>query len=120
SHSDAATPRHPQRHEEGGVPTERLHGAERRLRRRTALTLPLGPPPQKKSSPPSDSSPETPTPGGISSISRTCPVRGSTRRKSLPSPFHVPCHNSPSTQVTPVTKRLDSIVRRIAPVCGSI
>ena len=39
---------------------------------------------------------------------------------SLSSPSQVPCHSSPSTQVTPVTKRLDSIVRRIAPVCGSI
>ena len=32
----------------------------------------------------------------------------------------VPCHSSPSTQVTPVTKRLDSMVRRMAPVSGSI
>src|SRR6202040_3411043 len=30
---------------------------------------------------------------------------------------HVPCQSSPSTQVTPVTKRFDSMVRRIAPVC---
>ena len=34
--------------------------------------------------------------------------------------FPVPCQSSPSTQVTPVTKRLDSMVRRIAPVWGSI
>ena len=36
------------------------------------------------------------------------------------SPSQVACHSSPSTQVTPVTKRLDSMVRRIAPVSGSI
>src|SRR5712671_5801251 len=87
--------------------------------RRTALTFPLLPPPQKNRSPPSDSSPDTPTPGGISSLSRTCPVRGSTRLTSLSSPSQVPCQSSPSIQVTPVTKRLDSIVRRIAPVWGS-
>ena len=40
------------------------------------------------------------------------------RLKSLSSPSQVPCQSSPSTQVTPVTKRLDSMVRRIAPVCG--
>src|SRR5262249_57828346 len=94
------------------------HG-RRRLGRRTVLTLPLGPPPQKNRSPPSDSSPETPTPRGISSASSTSPVRGSTRLTSLSSPSQVPCQTSPSTQVTPVTKRLDSIVRRIAPVWGS-
>src|SRR2546428_4088632 len=90
-----------------------------RLGRRTALTFPLVAPPQKNRSPPSDSSPDTNTPGGMSSFSRTSPVRGSTRRKSLSSPSQVPCQSSPSTQVTPVTKRLDSIVRRIAPVWGS-
>ena len=42
------------------------------------------------------------------------------RRSSLSSPSQVPCHSSPSTQVTPVTKRLDSMVRRILPVSGSI
>src|SRR5262245_23962646 len=45
---------------------------ERRLQRRmrrTTLTLPLFPPPQKNRSPPSDSSPETPAPGGMSSVS---------------------------------------------------
>src|SRR5687767_13504973 len=42
--------------------------------RRTALTFPLLPPPQKNWSPPSDSSPDTPTPAGISSLSRTFPV----------------------------------------------
>src|SRR5512132_4738342 len=94
--------------------------AEPRLGRRTALTLPLLPPPQKNRSPPSDSSPDTPTPGGISSLSRTSPVRGSTRRKSLSSPSQVPCHSSPSIQVTPVTKRLDSIVRRIHPIWRSV
>src|SRR4029450_3880206 len=90
------------------------------LSRRTALTFPLLPPPQKKRSPPSDSSPETATPGGISSLSRTFPVRGSTRRKSLSSLSQVPCQSSPSIHVTPVTKRVVSIVRRIAPVSGSI
>ena len=89
-----------------------------RLGRRTALTLPLFPPPQKKRSAPSDSSPDTHTPGGISSCSRTLPLCGSIRRNSLCSPSHVPCQSSPSTQVTPVTKRLDSMVRRIAPVAG--
>ena len=34
--------------------------------------------------------------------------------------FPVPCQSSPSTQVTPVTKRLDWMVRRIVPVWGSI
>lgn len=45
-----------------------------RLGRRTALTFPLLPPPQKNRSPPSASSPDTPTPGGISSRSWTSPV----------------------------------------------
>src|SRR2546426_189492 len=89
-----------------------------RLGRRTALTFPLVAPPQKNRSPPLDSSPDTNTPGGISIFSRTSPVRGSTRLKSLSLPSQVPCQSSPSTQVTPVTKRLDSMVRRIAPVCG--
>src|SRR5574342_1108197 len=84
--------------------------AEPRLGRRTVLTLPLPPPPQKNSSPPSDSSPETATPGGISILSRTSPVRGSTLLNSLSSPSQVPCQSSPSIQVTPVTKRLDSMV----------
>jgi hypothetical protein len=44
---------------------EPLPVAELRLGRRTALTFPLFPPPQKNRSPPSDSSPDTPTPGGI-------------------------------------------------------
>src|SRR6267143_5494066 len=91
-----------------------------RLGRRTALTFPLVAPPQKNRSPPLDSSPDTNTPGGISIFSRTSPVRGSTRLKSLSLPSQVPCQSSPSTQVTPVTKRLDSMVRRIAPVWGSI
>src|SRR5205823_14086671 len=97
-----------------------LSDADLALRRRTALTLPLLASPQKNRSPPSDSSPETCTPGGISILSRTSPVRGSIRLTSLSSPSQVPCQSSPSTQVTPVTKRLDSMVRRIAPVSGSI
>ena len=44
-----------------------LPAAEPRLGRRTVLTFPL-PPPQKNRSPPSDSSPETPVPGGSSSF----------------------------------------------------
>src|SRR5678815_4378758 len=64
--------------------------------------------------------PLTPMPCGISSRSSTAPLRGLMRRISLWSPSQVPCHSSPSTQVTPVTKRLDSMVRRIAPVSGSI
>src|SRR5215510_7097049 len=99
---------------------EPLPPAELRLGRRTALTFPVLPPPQKNWSPPSDSSPDTPVPRGISSLSRTSPVRGSTRRTSLSSPSQVPCQSSPSIQVTPVTTRFDSIVRRIAPVWGSI
>ena len=59
-------------------------------------------------------------PRGISSRSSTAPLSGSMRRISLSSPSQVPCHSSPSTQVTPVTKRLDSMVRRMAPVAGSI
>src|SRR5438874_8215991 len=93
---------------------------ETRLGRRMALSFPLLPPPQKNRSPPLDSTPDTSTPGGISSLSRTSPVRESTRLNSLSSPSQVPCHSSPSIQVTPVTKRLDSMVRRSAPVWGSI
>ncbi len=96
-----------------------LPAPEARFDRRTALTFPPLPSPQKNRSPPSDSSPDTPAPGGISSLSRHSPVNGSIRRKSLSSLSQVPCHNSPSTQVTPVTKRLDSMVRSTAPVCGS-
>jgi hypothetical protein len=88
--------------------------------RRTTLTFPLPPPPQKNLSPPSNSSPETPTPSGILRLSRTSPVFASTRRSSLSSRSHVPCHRAPSTKVTPVTKRLDSMVRRILPFPGSI
>ncbi len=55
-------------------------------------------------------------PAGISSCSSTSPVCGLIRLSSLSSPSQVACHSSPSTQVTPVTKRLDSMVRRIAPV----
>jgi hypothetical protein len=78
---------------------EALSLAEPRLGRRTARTFPLFPPPQKNRSPPSDSSPETPTPGGISSLARTSPVRGSIRLTSLSSPSQVTCQSSPSTQV---------------------
>src|ERR1700751_5180176 len=99
--------------------SEPLPAAEPRLGRGTVLTFPLLPPPQKNCPPPSDSSPDTPTPGGISRLSRTSPVRGSTRLKSLSSSSQVPCQSSPSTQVTPVTKRLVSMVRRMAPVWGS-
>ena len=99
---------------------ESLRLGERRPARRTALTFPLLPPPQKNRSAPSDSSPDTPTPAGISRLSRTSPVSGSTRRKSLSSPSHVACQSSPWIQLTPVTKRLVSIVRRIAPVSASI
>src|SRR5487761_882185 len=71
---------------------------------RTALTFPLFCPPQKNMSP-LDSSPEMRIPGGISIVSRTSPVRGSIRLKSLSSSSEVACQSSPSTQVTPVTKR---------------
>ena len=87
--------------------------------RRIARTLPLSPPPQKNRSPPSDSNPDTPIPGGISNCSSTSPVRGSIRLTSLSSPSHVACQSSPSTHVTPVTNRFDSIVRSTAPVSGS-
>ena len=59
-------------------------------------------------SPPSDSRPETLTPGGMSSCARTLPLCGSMRRISLSSPSQVACDSSPSTHVTPVTKRSDS------------
>ncbi len=45
-----------------------------RLGRRTALSFPLFPPPQKNKSRPSDSSPDTATPEGILIFSRTSPV----------------------------------------------
>ena len=67
-----------------------------RFGRRTTLTFPLLPPPQKKRSPPSDSRPETAKPAGISMISRTSPVWGSIRLRSLASPSQVPCQSSPS------------------------
>ena len=54
-------------------------------------------------------------PGGISRRSSTAPLFGSMRRISLSSPSQVPCHSSPSTQVTPVTKRFESIVRSTWP-----
>src|SRR3989344_6573727 len=86
----------------------------------TTLSRPLLPPPQKNRSPPSDSRPDTPLPSGSLRLSSTSPVFGSTRRNSLSSSSQVPCHSAPSTQVTPVTKRLDCRVRRIVPVSGSI
>jgi len=91
-----------------------------RAGRRTDLSVPLWPPPQKKRSPPSDSSPDTPVPGGISSFARTSPLCASIRLRSLASPSQVPCHSSPSIQVTPVTKRSDVMERSILPVSGSI
>src|SRR5690606_19177189 len=63
--------------------------------------------------------PDTPSPAGISSTSSTSPDCGSTRLSSLSPSSHVPCQSSPSTQVTPVTKRLDSSVRSTVPVAGS-
>src|SRR5471032_214168 len=104
--------------ESTGIP-ESLPAAEFRRGRRTALTFPLFPPPQKNCSQPSDSSPDTPAPDGISRLSRTSPVCESICLSSLASSSQVPCQSSPSTQVTPVTKRLDSIARRISPVSGS-
>ena len=80
-------------------------GAEPRLGRRTALTFPLLPPPQKNRSLAVGFSPDTPTPDSISSLCRTAPVCGSTCLKSLSSPSEVPCQSSASIQVTPVTKR---------------
>jgi hypothetical protein len=50
---------------------------------RTALTLPLLPPPQKNVSLPFDSSPDTLMPGGMSISSSTSPDSGSTLRNSL-------------------------------------
>src|SRR5690606_13056051 len=64
-----------------------------RFGRRTTLSLPLVPPPQKKRSPPSLSRPDTTVSGGISSFSRTSPLAGSTCRSSLWSASQVPCHS---------------------------
>src|SRR5690606_2352510 len=50
--------------------------------RRTTRSFALVPPPQKKRSAPSDSSPDTPTPAGMSRRSRTSPVSASMRRSS--------------------------------------
>ncbi len=75
--------------------------------RRTALTLPLLPPPQKNRSPPSDSSPEMPTPAGISICSR--------RRRSLHGAVTSwrsgdrPCHGCAST------RRIDSRSTKAVP-----
>src|SRR5690349_1001204 len=66
--------------------------------RRTARTTGVDVLPQNRRSAPSDSSPETLMPAGMSSLSRSLPVLGSTRRRSLSSPSQVACHNSPSTQ----------------------
>ena len=68
---------------------------------RTTLTFRLFCPPQKNRSPPSDSSPEIVIPRGMPTLSSTCPVRGSTRRKSLSSYSSVACQSSPATHVTP-------------------
>ena len=74
----------------------------------------------RNSTPPIDRVlPGAPVPAGISRRSSTSPVSGSMRRTSLASPCQVPCQSSPSTQVTPVTKRSDSMVRSTAPVSGS-
>ena len=78
------------------------------------------PPPCLTPGVPSLSSPATKVPSGISSRSRTSPVVGSMRRSSLASFSQVPCQRSPSTHVTPVTKRSDSMVFLISPVSGSI
>ena len=83
----------------------------------TARSLPSPPPPQKKRSPPSDSSPERRRRAACRAAQYFAAV-GSMRRSSLSSPSQVACQSSPSTQVTPVTKRFDSIVRRIAPGLG--
>src|SRR6266481_577084 len=45
-------------------------------------------------------------PRGSSMRSGTSPACGSMRLRSLSSPSQAPCHISPSTQLTPVTKRL--------------
>src|SRR5690242_6437293 len=100
-------------HAHRGFPSENLHQAFPRL---TTLTLPVFAPPQKNRSWPSDSSPEMLTPAGMSMVSLTSPVFESTRRSSLSSPSQVACHNSPSSQVTPVTNRLDWMVRKTLPV----
>ena len=92
---------------------------EPRLGRRTALTFPLLPAAAEE---PVAAVGFEPRHAHRRAASRAAPgprrFRGSTRRSSLSSPSQVPCQSSPSTQVTPVTKRLDSMVRRIAPVCG--
>src|SRR5260370_455633 len=53
--------------ESAGIPAA-LPAAESRRGRRTALSLPLSPPPQKNCSPPADSSPATYAPDGCSCI----------------------------------------------------
>jgi len=60
-----------------------------------ARTFRLFPPPQKNVSLPSDSRPDTATPGGMSICSRTSPLRGSILRSSLSSDSQVPCQSSP-------------------------
>ena len=54
-----------------------------------------------------------PVPSGMVIVSSRAPVSGSMRRRSLSSPSHVPCQSSPSTQVTPVTRRVVSIERNL-------
>src|SRR6185312_17294795 len=99
---------------------QEFRGVHLRYGRSMTRSLPLGPPPQKKWSGPAASSPETPVPAGISRRSSTVPVSGSMCRTSLVSFSQVPCQSSPSTQVTPVTKRSEATVRSTAPVSGSI
>src|ERR1700742_1570171 len=95
-----------------GFPSSRSH----HLGRRTARTLPLLPPPQKNRSLPSDSSPDTVVSGGMSSRTSSSPVFASMPVRPPSSFSQLPCQSSPSTQVTPLTKRLHSMVRRILPV----
>ena len=48
-----------------------------------------------------DSRPDTLTPSGMVSRTRTLPLAGSMWRISLWSPSHVPCQSSPSAYVRP-------------------
>jgi hypothetical protein len=51
---------------------------------------------------------QTPTPAGISSLSKTSPVPGSTRRKSLSLPSHVPSHSWPVLSAIAQASRRDT------------
>jgi hypothetical protein len=80
--------------------------------------LPL-PPPQKKRSPPSDSSPDTVTPGGMREFPDLAGPRiDPPQIARLVLPAAVP--ELALDPGDPVTKRLHSMLRRIAPVSGSI